>query len=434
MTIPNEERAELRQALRDFAASPRYNFLKSLQVGPILGDDAKSLGAVSQMTFEELVGAADNHASDLHQLNDAQERLLTAVLRALCEGESVEAAEPGFDVAEGAPEESYDEPEGETTATTFNSVQSELELRERIGQVKAHPDLRRVKDLPLGSFWAEASPRAPFEESLTIGQLLALDLGVLTKKRSMTSLRMRALACALENALQVLDGEASETYLEEAPQEPRSVPSRNPERRRSAPLRHKWSGHFDACSPSEAALVESVMRACSDDPADAETLFGALNHFCAVFSVSDFLTIMRGDALTIPAQRKLAAWAHSGALRRVVPIVQLMIQGPGAHTTRIARVLDEVGQVGAVHAIVATLITRGLGGSLVSLDGVRCPDVWTRNPKLVALIAKEVRGNSKSSTPQALSDVCPDLDPFLQSWLQGIVSPQKTGKKRHKRR
>jgi hypothetical protein len=386
------------------------------------------------MTFEELVGAVDNHASGLHQLNDAQERLLTAVLRALCEGEAVEAAEPGFDITEGSPDESHEEPEGETTATTFNSVQSELELRERIGQVKAHPDMARVKGVSLGSFWAEESPRAPFEESLTIGQLLSLDLGVLTKKRSMTSLRMRALARALENALQVLDGRLSEPYVEEAPQGPRSVPSPSAERRRTASVRHKWSGHFDAGSPSDAALVESVMRACSDDPADAENVFGALSHFCAVFSVMDFLSIMRGDPITIPTQRKLAAWAHSGALRRVLPVIQLMLQGPGAHITRIARILDEGGQVGSVHAIVATLIVRGLGGSLASLDGVRCPEVWTRNSKLVALIAREARGNLKSSSSQALSEVCPDMDPFLQSWLQGIVSPQKKGKKRLKRR
>ena len=434
MTIPNEERAELRQALRDFAASPRYTFLKSLQVGPILGDDAKSLGAVSQMTFEELVGVIDSHDSDVYQLNDAQERLLTAVLRALCEGEVVETTEPGFDAAEGSAEESYEEPEGETTATTFNSVQSELELRERIGQVKGHPELARVKDLTLGSFWTDQSPRAPFEESLTIGQLLSLDLGVLTKKRSMTSLRMRALACALENALRVLDGEASETDLEDVRQEPLAMPSRRMEKRRTLSPRHKWSGHFEVCSPSEAALVEIVIRSCSDDSSDEKPLFEALHHFCSVFSVSDFLAIMRGDPLTIPTQRKLAAWTHSGALRRVLPVVQLMVQGPGAHINRIAGVLDDGGQVGAVHAIGATLIVRGLGGSLACLDGMRCPDVWTRNPRLVALIAREARGHSKSSPSQALSEVCPDLDPFLQSWLQGIVSPQKTGKKRHKRR
>jgi hypothetical protein len=382
------------------------------------------------MTFEELVGSLDDHASDLHQLNDGQERLLTAVLRALCEGEVADAVEPGFDVHEEAQEEQ----EGETTPTTFNSVQCELELRDRIAQVKAHPEIARVKDATLATFWAEEAPRAPFEESLTVGQLLGLDLGVLTKKRSMTSMRMKALAQALENALHVLDeGEAleeQEVTVRDAL--PATYPA--PQRKRSAPLRHKWSGHFDKCPPSEGALVESVMRACSDDPADSETLFGALSLFCAVFSVQDFLSIMRGEPLTITAQRKLAAWAHSGALRRVLPVIELMLQGPGAHITRFARILDESGQIGSAHGIGATLIIRGLGGSLVTLDGARCPDVWTRNPQLVALVAREARGASAASISQALSEVCPDMDPFLQCWLQGIVSPQKKGKKRLKRR
>lgn len=430
MTIHNEESAELRQALKDFAASPRFSFLKSLQVGPILGDDAKSLGAVAQMTFEELVTALDNHDSDLHQLNDAQERLLTAVLRALCEGEVAESSEPSFDAAE----EPQDEGEGESSQTTFNSVQCELELRDRIGQMRGHPDLSRVKDATVGTYWAEGVPRAPFEESLTIGQLLSLDLGVLAKKRSMTSMRMKALALALENALRALEGEEARPQERDVQLTPPPVSFAPSERRRTAPRRHRWIGHFDSCAPGELALLESVIGACSDDPSDAETVHGALHHFCSVFSVSDFLSIMRGEPLSIPAQKKLAAWTHSASLRAVVPTLELMLQGPGVHISRIAGVFNASGMVSAAHGIVSTLIVRGLGGGLVAMNGATCPDVWTRNPKLVTLIVQEARRYPKTSLSRALTDTCPDMDPFLHSWLQGIASPQKKGNKRQKRR
>lgn len=430
MTIHKEERAELRQALKDFAASPRFNFLKSLQVGPILGDDAKSLGAVSGMTFEELVASLDNHESDLHQLEDPQERLLTAVLRALCEGEVAESPEPSFDTSE-EPQEDMDT---DTTQTTFNSVQCELELRERIGQMKAHPDLARVKDATVGSFWAEGVPRAPFEESLTVGQLLALDLGVLAKKRSMTSMRMKALALALENALCALNGDEAKPEAQVVQRPASKVASTSSVSRKATAHRHRWTGHYDTCPPTEAALVETVMHACSDDPEDAENIFGALHHFCSVFSTSDFLAIMRGDPLGVPTQRKLSAWVHSGALRGVAPVVQLMLQGPGVHITRVAAVFNQAGQVLAVYGIVSTLIVRGLGGVSVAMDGRVCPDVWTRNPKLVPLLLQEVRRTSKSSHSLSLAGVCPDMDPFLQSWLQGIASPQKKGNKRQKRR
>lgn len=430
MTIYNEERAELCQALRNFAASPRFGFLKSLQVGPILGDDAKSLGAVSQMTFEELVASIENHESDLHQLNDGQERLLTAVVVALCEGDVAESREPSFDVAE----EGHDDEGDEAAHSTFNSVQCEVELREQIGKMKGHPDLVRVKNTTVGTFWAEGVPRAPFEESLTIGQLLGLDLGVLAKKRSMTSMRMKALALALENALHSLEQVESLAQERQQPDPPTTPRSRPSERQRANASRHKWSGHFDTCSPSEAALVESVMRACSDEPTDAENVYGALHHFCSVFSVSDFLSIMRGAPLASPTQRKLGAWAHSSALRRFVPLVQMMLQGPGTHINRVAGVFNETGHASAVYGIVSTLVVRGIGGSLVSLLDVSCPDVWTRNPKLVALIAREARSYPKVSVSQALLEVCPDMDPFLHAWLQGIASPQRKGNKRQKRR
>ena len=432
MTTHREERAELHQALKDFAASPRFNFLKILRVGPLLGDDAKTLGAVAEMTFEALVASLENNGSDLHQLNDAQERLLTAVLHALAEGEVAESEGAGqgglmFD----SPDETQGDTDEGTVETTFNSVQSELELRERVAGLKGHPDLASIKDLPVGRFWAEDAPRAPFEESLTIGQLLGLDLGVLAKKRSMTSIRMRALARALERALQSLEGELEmsvpEPSLGELPPQHAQPPQRKP-------LRHRWQGHYDECSPGEMALIESVIFIGSDDPLDADNIFGALHHFCSAFSVGEFISIMKGAPLSVSTQRKLSAWAHSGALRTIVPLVQMTLQGPGAHIIRFAKVIQGSGPMGSVFGIVATLIVRGLGASEVSLDGATCRDVWTRNPNLVSMIVKEARALSKISFPRALTSVCPDMDPFLHEWLQGIASPVKRGKKRHKRR
>lgn len=433
----NEERTELHEALKVFSASPRFNFLKSIQVGPLLGDDAKTLGSIAEMTFEELVGSVGNHTSDLHQLNDGQERLLTAVLRALAEGEVAEQPGPGFDTSD----DSQDESDEESTHTTFNSVQCELELRERITQLKAHPDLHRIKDATVGSFWDPELPRAPFEESLTVNQLLALDLGVLAKKRSMTSARMRALARALERGLQTLNGEfdRDKPLQDELTTAERVEPIRIDatqffEVASGKPLRHKWLGHFDACSPSEMALVESVMYASSEDEGNAHTIFGALHHFCAAFSVADFLAIMNAAPLSVSAHRKLVAWVHSGSLREVVPLVRMSLQGPGVHISRIAQVIRGANPVAAVYGITATLIVRGLGAQQVAVSGGVCPDVWTCNPGLVSLIVAKATSDKKVSVSAALTSTCPEMDPFLHQWLQGIVSPPKKGKKGQRRR
>ncbi len=430
MTTYKEERTELQSALKEFAASPRFGFLKSIQVGPLLGDDASTLGPLAEMTFEELIAAADEHSSHLHTLDDSQERLLVAVLHALAEGEEPESVEPGFDTSE----ESEVPVEEESSATTFNSVQCELELRDRVGHLKAHPALDRVADLTLGTFWGPETPRAPFEESLTVRQFLALDLGVLAKKRSMTSVRMRALAVALEGAARRL-----ETLGEARPHASGVVPTpihepRQPHRVRDTVVRHRWYGYAGERSPLEMALVECVMNASSDDERDAMNLFGALHHFCSAFTVSDFLLIMNGGQLSVTTRRKLTAWVNSGALREVIPAVRMALQGPGIHISRIAGALQAHNSPGAIYAIVGTLIARGLGAQQVSVEGAVCLGVWSCNPGLVPLLMCQVSGEKKSGGAGLLSSLCPDLDPFLHSWMQGFVSPQKKAKKRQRRR
>ncbi|MEY4667917.1 MAG: hypothetical protein RL518_616 [Pseudomonadota bacterium] len=430
MTTHKEERTELHSALKEFAASPRFHFLKSIQVGPLLGDDASSLGPLAEMTFEQLMMAADERSSELNTLDDAQERLLVAVLHALAEGDVTESVEAGFDIAD----ESDAQTHGGSTETTFNSVQCELELRDRVARLKAHPALETVARLTLGTFWEQDTPRAPFEESLTIGQFLALDLGVLAKKRSMTSARMRALAGALAGAARRLEvgEEKPRAYL--SPLSEAVTPSQPLPRVRDGSVRHRWHGYSAECSPLEMALVESVMSASSDDEGDAATIFGALHHFCSVFSVSDFLRVMSGSALAMPTQRKLTAWANSHALREIVPLIRLVLRGPGTHISHIARILQGHNAPRAVFAIAATLIVRGLGAHQVLVQGAVCADVWTSNPGLLESMVRRVATDKKQPTSSLFAALCPDLDPFLHSWLQGTVFLPKGGKKRRKGR
>ena len=426
MTTVKETHGELQAALEEFASSPRFNFLKTIQVGPLLGDDASTLGPLAEITFEQLVASADQQFSALRALDDSQERLLITVLHALAEGEGAESPDGGVESGGEVDAAASEEP----SETTFNSVQCELEVRDRVVHLKAHPELARVAHVTLGTFWSAESPRAPFEESLTIRQFLSLDLGVLAKKRSMTSLRMRALARALEGATRHLGGVDESPSIEAvAPVQTRcSDPVREPV------ARHKWHGYAGASSPIEMALIECVVHASSDAERNAMTVLGALHHFCSVFTPADFLRIMGSAPLTVPAQRKLAAWANSGALREVVPSILLALQGPGTHISRIARLLQGHNSPGAVFAIAGTLIARGLGASQVCVGGAVCPDVWTCNPGLITLIARQMQVERKQSWATTLSTYCPEMDPFLQSWLHGVSSPTKTAKKSHRRR
>lgn len=429
MATHKEELGELNAALKEFATSPRFGFLKSIQVGPLLGDDASTLGALAEMTFEELVAAADSLSSELQKLDEAQERLLVAVLHALAEGEGAESPDPGFDTSDDV---TVLESEG-STETTFNSVQCELELREQVALLKAHPDLEKVADLNLGIFWQADTPRAPFEESLTIRQFLTLDLGTLAKKRSMTSARMRSLAQALAAASRRLnDNDQKSSSSPDAVSPAVRFPASH--RRPDPVTHHRWHGYATECSPLEMALVESVLSSTSETDQYCGGIFEALHHFCSVFSVTDFLLIMRGEKLAVPAQRKLIAWVNSGSLREVVPLLRMALQGPGIHISRVARLLQGHDNPRAIYGIAAILIARGINAHVVAVNGRACEDVWSSNPQLAPLLVRQASSDRQRSFAQALSSLCPDMDPFLHSWLQGIVSPPKTAKKRQKRR
>lgn len=429
MATHKEERVELNAALKEFATSPRFGFLKSIQVGPLLGDDASTLGALAEMTFEELVAAVDIQSSELLKLEEGQERLLVAVLHALAEGEATESTESGFDTSED-----LHDPDSEgSTETTFNSVQCELELRDQVALLKSHPDVGKIADLTLGIFWQADTPRAPFEESLTIRQFLGLDLGTLAKKRSMTSARMRSLAHALAAASTRLNG-IEQKRVSSSVVASVAIASPMPHQRVDSVTQHKWHSYTSECSPLEMALVESVLSATSETDQHGEGIFEALRHFCSVFSVSDFLLIMRGDKLAIPTQRKLIAWVNSGSLREVVPLLRMALQGPGTHISRVARLLQGHHSPRSIYGIAAMLMARGLNAHVVSVNGRVCEDVWSCNPGLAPLVARQVLSDRKRPFREALSSLCPELDPFLHAWLQGIVSPPKTAKKRQKRR
>ena len=54
MTTHNQAQLALVEALREFSTSARFGFLKSFHVGPLLGEDSKTLEEFSELTFEEL--------------------------------------------------------------------------------------------------------------------------------------------------------------------------------------------------------------------------------------------------------------------------------------------------------------------------------------------------------------------------------------------
>lgn len=424
MTQEKETQTTLREALVEFVASPRFNFLKSLKVGPILGEDSATLGEVSDMTFEQLTHSLEDHTSELHRLTTAQERLLVAVLRALSEG----------DGARG--DETVDEA---SSSTTFNSVQCELELRERISRLKANPNLSSIIDLQVGQFWASGEMRAPFEESFTVKQLLGLDLAVLAKKRSMTSGRMLALARALENAEMHLSGGHGDmsgvaehplsSVLTEIAQRSLAIPP--PTGFEAHPTTHRWTGTYQEKTLPEKALIEVVIQSERGVGGVPEIIQDAVAQFCEAFTAQELLDVVGGRAISQRTVRALQRWANESSLKSSFLALKGSVQGPGVHISRLAGLIISGGNsTGVIDCLVATLLVRALGALEVTLHGRVCREVWTTNPALVSLIAREASSKRKVGVSKALRATCPDLDPILHSWLCEVVPLLQGGKKR----
>lgn len=422
MTTHNQAHHALVTALRDFSRSDRYGFLKTLQVGPLLGDDRNALGDLSDRTVEELVLLAIQSPEQLAHITSAQERVLTTVLTALSEGSGtakiVEAPEIKESEDDSAP------------VTGFNSVQCELDLRERLARLKIHPQFSRVENLQLKHFWDPACPSSPFEETLTFHQLMGLDLTVLSKKRTMTESRFVSMTKALDSALAALDRPltSSESRKVEAPGRQIAVVSAGP-----------WQDVIEGLSPINAALVDAFSRGVAEVQGEVTPFEESLVEFSHIFSASEFLAIFSGDVLSPSTSRRLSRWAKAPALAQTAIVLKAALSSPGVHLSTLTLAFKGEGGPDVFYALGGVLWARALGACEVTVGGQRCDGVWSCNPALLDLVTKEARSRDKKAPGKALLEVCPNMDPFLHQWLsrtlQEAVRPARVSKKgRRKRR
>lgn len=425
MATQDQEQGALRDALQGFSSSVRYAFLKSLHVGPLLGEDSETLGELSQLTFEELVALSLEAPHELEHLTASQERVLTTLLIALSEGDSPPVTEIPED-----PKAAVGERESSATEAPINSVQCELDLRERLAQLRIHPNFSQVKDTQLKHFWDPSAPSSPFEESFTINQLMGMDLTVLSKKRSMTGARMLSMTHALDNALLALEGRFQ-----------RAV--EKPLRRERPPVHathedHPWRADLEGLRPVEAALVESFISGASASSEESPHLEQALLSLPTVVTAQEFALIASGAPLSVACFKRLSKWwagiSHVSEARSV----QAALASPGVHTSRLRDMLSGGTASSVFYSVSAVVCARAAGAQEVCVASRACEGVWTTNPHLVTLILKEARISRRVSPADAIRAVCPNMDPILHSWLctvsKEVVTPVRVSKKGRKGR
>jgi hypothetical protein len=418
---------ELSEALQHFAASPRFNFLKTLQVGRFIGSAPLSLGILGEFTFEKLVELGTKKIAKLKWLNKDQEALLVTLLVALSEGDSGELFCPPPPISSQIREAAGEADPDECSEEVLSSVQVEIDLRDRLQALKGHPDFETLRYRSLGSFWEPEWPRAPFEESFTLDQLIELDMSTLFRKRTMTSSRIRYMTKALDRALgreeesPVHKSTGVQPVVEPTVQLAYAAPSVDP--RAST-----WRAYATSPSPHESVVLDSFLTACGNARGSSLPLERALSELPAYLSGDEFLLLLDSKALDVNARKMASSWLAASNVERATKPITIMLQGPGVALSSIAELFMGESFRGAHALLAAQVIARILGAQELSISDSACKGVWSLNPDLVDAIVKYVRGTRSSKVRDSLKAICPVLDPILQSWLYDIVQPSKRKK------
>ena len=392
---------ELSRTLQRFAASSRFNFLRSLQVGRFIDRSSNdtSLGVIEEFTFEKLIELGSKKLSKLRWLDAKQTQVLIRLLNGL--------SQSGGDSASTE--------SGEEEESTISSVEAERKLREAITAYKSHPHSGVVSDRPLGAFWRKSWARSPFEEALTLSQLASLDLPTLLKKRTMTTKRIAMIAEAVESAVAEINKSAADNN--ELEDEVESLPEEVTHLRRSRTpqtnLHLTWAATVSDLRPEKSAaptLFEVQLNAVpvGDDP--TVEMFRTI---IRTLSAEEFVELLDSDSVESSpsleaARNKLsdALWSSHSA---VLGIWKAALSAPGIDVKVLIQPLLELGFLAPAAHSGAAVVLSALGAVECSAFGVDLTGYWTLSPKLIEAALKQVI----SALPMAEADLLSTLGQIL---------------------
>jgi hypothetical protein len=422
---------ELSEALQQFASSPRFNFLKTLQVGRFVGTAPISLGILGEFTFEKLVELGTKKIAKLKWLNKEQESLLVTLLQALGDGEAGDLFSPPPPISPRIRERVEEAQEQDAPEEIVSSVQLEIDLRDRLQELKNDPRFESLRFRSLGQFWDSSWPRAPFEESFTLEQLIELDMSTLFRKRTMSSSRIMYMTKALGRALQ--GGREASRDEPRTPQPVVNPPvqqlSSNSASEVSAELVEvSWREAATRGGAVELAVLEYFLESCSLARSSSRPLESALATLPSYLSGDQFLSVLDAGPLDDDIVEAVGRWIASSHVESSVKALSMMLQGPGVSLSTVVEVFFGETFRGANARIGAQVVARILGAQEVSIAGRVCGAVWSLNPELIRIIVKHIEESRTLCAGDSLRSILPAMDPILQTWLYGILKTSK-GKK-----
>jgi hypothetical protein len=400
---------KIAQALSDFARSPRFSLFKDIQVGRLMPEECEGDSPLFVMTFEALVARARSLSEDSQLCTPAQAESLLQLLAALSEEPivggfsewSTQGAThvlPNSAPLGGMPNRKQDRVQEPT------HVLLEEDLQRLLSAIKTHPNYTLCSARTLGEFWDPSWNPAPFEEALTIRQLLSMDVATLFKKKTVSEERIAHVCQALRSILTMLDGRSGDQSSSET--SPRHQVTKTPE--------------LPTCTPQVAAeysvaaraVYEAFVRGYEENRWSAlGPLAGAVLSYC---TPDEVIAVVLGKELPPKLAHRVATLVGQHVQVERLNLVRKLLEGPAVQVDYIAQAISSpTGPTDAFLAALATVIARGVGASHVELEDRSYAGLWTLHPGLLALIVASQRRAGRGSADSACA-----LDPFLLQLIQ----------------
>lgn len=408
----------LRHSLRLIQSSPRYEMVRTVSVSQLLGKakikDIPKLRAISSTTkggkrkaahkpakarfeaglsLEELVMLGVEGFRLLPGVNNQTIKNLLAVLRGLStpDAAATEAAARlgavvSFQQVGGRTLVSGSEENINLAAQTGLLPQiSEIEAEQRISaaldELRKVPQSDAVLRRKLGEFWDDTWPAAPFEQAITLAQLLKVDREKLLRKRSLFGAKVTALVWAVERA-------GSEAALNAGvkPVMPESDAVDG-----VSVLNKRWQLDVGILPLRACILMKGFENALEAKiwPAGVHQMASALHQVCMEREFAELLNIIEHDAVIQRAEN--AGSIDLGRLREALSAVapncviqiDMLLRAPAVSEQTLQAVLiDQTAESARDPLLLAVLrcIFAALGGATPVFRGRALKGFWTSNP------------------------------------------------------
>lgn len=385
--------------------SDRYLFFKHVNVGRLLSQDFSELEHLAELTLASLIELITMEGCSALELGPKQAKSLCELLTAIIDEEKSGAL---LETSDPAPSMETD---------SCNSVQYEIDLRQILDRLSKHDRFSELRHRTLGEFWKPNWVPAPFEEMLTIQQLVSMDISSLFKKKMVSESRIECMARALEAALATLESASL----------PPQLTSRAPAVVNSSSVSSKEL--FDSTSfesLGDRAVLELVFKHAKEG--DCEGFSDFLAHLREACTIEELLLFLGDEPLLPKLTKKTDSLVASCFGKDVVLQVRYLLQGPGVALEVLAGALSRgANSFDTTIGFLSLVVARSLGAQAVEYKGRVNKNFWSTNASLLSMVLAEI-DKKKVVAPE----VAVLLDPKLHKWCKSHGGRDKRRMERRK--